>query len=271
VRAIKVAENLQRQELNPIEEAIAVCQLIETVSPERVTPAEAEDVPRMADMTCGLSWGERVEKVAEYLGKPVRWVRDRAYLARLQGDARQLVIDGRLPLAHAREVAKIADDEIRDDLAHRAARKADGSGGLELAALRNSVAAQKMEDGEKVWVSLPADTVDAIRAWLAKRPEGDRPGPLFTAMDRRCRGLGMRMDGGSVWRMARRRGKAVGIDVSPHKFRHAAGTHALDVTNGDVRAVQKFLRHKRPDTVLIYDDNRRNLQGEVATAVARGR
>lgn len=128
---------------------------------------------------------------------------------------------------------------------------------------------QKMEDGEKVWVNLPDETGDAIKAWLQRRPEASTPGPLFTALDKRCRGMGMRMDGGSIWRMIQKRGRAVGIIVSPHKLRHAAATHALDVTNGDVRAVQRFMRHKRPDTVLIYDDARRNFQGEVARAVAR--
>jgi integrase/recombinase XerC len=127
---------------------------------------------------------------------------------------------------------------------------------------------QKMENEEKVWVSLPDETVALVREWIGRRPEGAAPGPLFTALDRRCREMGMRMDGGSVWRMVQKRGNAVDIDVSPHKFRHAAGTHALDITNGDVRAVQKFMRHKRPDTVLIYDDNRRNLKGEIAGQVA---
>jgi integrase/recombinase XerC len=32
--------------------------------------------------------------------------------------------------------------------------------------------------------------------------------------------------------------------------------------------VQKFSRHKRIDTLMIYDDNRRNCQGEVTTLLS---
>lgn len=45
-------------------------------------------------------------------------------------------------------------------------------------------------------------------------------------------------------------------------------THALDKSNGNVRAVAKYARHKRVDTTLIYDDNRQDLGGEIARIVA---
>ncbi|MFM7711187.1 MAG: integrase, partial [Microcystis sp.] len=48
-----------------------------------------------------------------------------------------------------------------------------------------------------------------------------------------------------------------------HRIRHSAITAALDATNGDVRRVQKLSRHSSLNTLLIYDDNRRNHQGEV--------
>lgn len=139
IRAIKAAENLQRKDLNPIEEAIAVAHLLDTVSPEKVTAEEVSDAPQLAGSKLPLSFDERVAKVAAYLGKSEIWVRDRAYLARLNGDARQLVLDGRLPLGHARELAKIADDETRDKVAHQCARREDDTGGYDLKWLRNTV------------------------------------------------------------------------------------------------------------------------------------
>jgi integrase/recombinase XerC len=52
--------------------------------------------------------------------------------------------------------------------------------------------------------------------------------------------------------------------MSPHRIRHSAITAALDATNGDVRKVQRFSRHKKLDTLMIYDDNRSNMQGEIS-------
>ncbi|MCY7331328.1 MAG: integrase, partial [Pseudanabaena sp. CAN_BIN31] len=40
---------------------------------------------------------------------------------------------------------------------------------------------------------------------------------------------------------------------------------ALDATNGNVRKVQKLSRHKKLDTLMLYDDNRTNMQGEVSS------
>ena len=51
--------------------------------------------------------------------------------------------------------------------------------------------------------------------------------------------------------------------LSPSKVRHSPITAALDRTNEDVRKVQKFSRHRKIDTLLIYDDNRLGVQGEI--------
>lgn len=48
-----------------------------------------------------------------------------------------------------------------------------------------------------------------------------------------------------------------------HRIRHSSITEALNLTNGDVRKVQKLSRHSNLNTLMIYDDNRQNLQGEV--------
>ena len=46
-------------------------------------------------------------------------------------------------------------------------------------------------------------------------------------------------------------------------FRHSAITAALDATDGNVRKVQKLSRHRKLDTLMIYDDNRHKDQGEI--------
>ncbi len=52
--------------------------------------------------------------------------------------------------------------------------------------------------------------------------------------------------------------------VRPHGIRHQAITRVLDITNGNVRAAQKFARHARVSSTMIYDDNRLDLAGDMA-------
>ena len=63
-------------------------------------------------------------------------------------------------------------------------------------------------------------------------------------------------------------GLKAGLTVRPHGLRHLAITSALDLTHGDVRAVQKFSRHKDMRVLNLYDDNRQDLAGDVARLVA---
>jgi len=58
------------------------------------------------------------------------------------------------------------------------------------------------------------------------------------------------------------------VEVRPHGLRHAAITDALDLTNGNVREVQRFSRHKDMRVVNAYDDNRTDMAEKVAWMVA---
>lgn len=117
-------------------------------------------------------------------------------------------------------------------------------------------------------LTLPDTTRDALDAWIAVR--GPEPGALFTSFDRS--GKRTRLTGTSLARLVRRIGEAAGIpNLHPHALRHAAITSALDLTCGDVRAVQRFSRHADPRTLLLYDDCRRDRAGEVARLVSAWR
>ena len=63
-------------------------------------------------------------------------------------------------------------------------------------------------------------------------------------------------------------GNLAGARARPHGLRHTGITAALEATNGDLRAVAKFSRHKDVRVVGLYDDDRRDLAGAVATKVA---
>ncbi len=121
----RAVENVHRLELNPVEEAYAVAGMIEAVmgrAEQAVADAalaagglaieDASDIRHQAQVR-----KRAIEIVARKLGKSITWVNDRAYLSRLSGKARQLVLDGRLPLTYAREICKVADPDRRDELA----------------------------------------------------------------------------------------------------------------------------------------------------------
>ena len=115
-------------------------------------------------------------------------------------------------------------------------------------------------------LSIPPKVLDSLRAWVESR--GKQEGPLFTAVDRCHRGH--RLDGSAVYRMVSELGRAVGLTTRPHGLRHAAITEALDRTNGNTRSVQRFSRHKKLETLSLYDDARQDLGGEVARLVDLG-
>lgn len=117
---------------------------------------------------------------------------------------------------------------------------------------------------QKEPITLPAPTKAALVAWLEVR--GSEAGPLFVNFDRAKKGG--RLTGAAVYYIVGELGTEAGLTVRPHGLRHLAITSALDLTKGDVRAVQRFSRHKDVRVLSAYDDNRQDLAGEVARLVA---
>src|SRR3954468_2811465 len=89
-------------------------------------------------------------------------------------------------------------------------------------------------------VALPEPTQAALAAWLEAR--GSEPGPLFVNFDRA--GKGHRLTGTAVYHIVGRLGAKAGLSVRPQELRHLAIPTALARTDGDVRAVANFSRHK---------------------------
>lgn len=117
-------------------------------------------------------------------------------------------------------------------------------------------------------VDLPPVTVDAIADWLNCRGTLKDTDPLFISLSPAYYGRPLTADG--VYQIVGDIAKAAGITkaFSPHRIRHSTISAALDATNGDVRRVQKFSRHAKADTLLIYDDNRVNAQKEMSAIVS---
>ena len=144
-RTVVAIENVQRQDLSPAEETLAVDELMQL---QAVAAARQLGKPllegcgawsgRMIDATGARDMVEASAKeqaavrhdllldhrvraiaselVAAMLGKPASWVRDRLYIGRLSEKSKALVLTGKLPLAHAREISKVADEKRREDL-----------------------------------------------------------------------------------------------------------------------------------------------------------
>jgi len=119
--------------------------------------------------------------------------------------------------------------------------------------------------GEQEIRTLPDETCMVIERWIDAR--GSNPGPLFVNFDRAKKGDG-RLSGTSIYRIVRGLGDKAGLAARPHGLRHAAITEALDLTGGDIRAVARFSGHRKIETLMIYDDNRHDIAGDVARLVA---
>ncbi|MCA2504764.1 MAG: tyrosine-type recombinase/integrase [Microcystis sp. M54BS1] len=112
-------------------------------------------------------------------------------------------------------------------------------------------------------VSLGSGTVTAIMAWLEARGETNPDKALFVSVNPGYRDG--RLSTQSIYNIVSDRCQDAGITktMSPHRIRHSSITAALEATGGDVRRVQKLSRHSSLNTLLIYDDNRKNLQGQI--------
>jgi integrase/recombinase XerC len=121
-------------------------------------------------------------------------------------------------------------------------------------------------------VSLSEKTVEAIAEWLESRCQtlgGYEPSaPLFISLSNSSKGH--RLTGDAIYNLVCETAVKAGIAkrMSPHRIRHSGITAALEATNGDVRRVQKLSRHKNVQTLLTYDDHRRNSQGEITNLLS---
>ena len=119
---------------------------------------------------------------------------------------------------------------------------------------------------QKEWIELSAKAIDALNEWIDVR--GSQPGALFVSLDNRT--AGHRLTGKSLERLVAGYAVDAGIErkVTPHRLRHTSITAALEELNGDTRAAQTFSRHAKIETLMIYDDHRKNCQGKATSALS---
>lgn len=117
-------------------------------------------------------------------------------------------------------------------------------------------------------VDLSQGMVKALLVWLKQGKQVKGNQPLFWAVDRAH--WGHRLSGSAIAQTVQGHCRQAGIEkpMSPHRIRHSSITAALDVTEGNVRKVQKLSRHSNLDTLMVYDDNRTKDQLEISDLLA---
>jgi len=118
---------------------------------------------------------------------------------------------------------------------------------------------------EPVRLTLNGPTAAALRDWIEAHPDPRPAAPLFVRLDPGAVAP-TRIDADNVARMVRALGRKAGLarGVRPHGLRHQAITRILELTAGNLVAAQKFARHADPKTTQRYDDNRRDVAGQMA-------
>ena len=145
---------------------------------------------------------------------------------------------------------------------------------------RSEITAANIEDfqQDKLWiirkgkiqkqaVDLADKTRSAVIEWLSVR--GGKPiEPLFIALDNHA--YGNRLSGRSLGYLVDRLAKESGVvkRMSPHRVRHSSITAYLDLSDGNVRDARLLSGHAKLETLVIYDDRRKNVQGKVSGKLA---
>jgi integrase/recombinase XerC len=120
---------------------------------------------------------------------------------------------------------------------------------------------------QKEKMTLSPQSEQALLAWIQIKEH--YAGAIFTDFDRAKKSPG-RLSAIGLTLLVRALGKRIGIKLSPHKLRHSAITQACKLAqanNIDLEEVLDFSRHKNVQTLMIYRDRERNVQGTLAALV----
>jgi integrase/recombinase XerC len=120
---------------------------------------------------------------------------------------------------------------------------------------------------EESILSLSAECANALSAWIKAR--GEENGPLFQNLD--STGRRGRLTPFGIYKIIRKLGKKVGVITWPHAIRHTAITVACETAQKQripLEEVLEFSRHKQVQTLLVYRDHERSLQGQIVNLVS---
>jgi integrase/recombinase XerC len=122
---------------------------------------------------------------------------------------------------------------------------------------------------EKELLSIPLETSRILNDWV--RVRGDQPGPFFISCDRAKKGDG-RLTPNGIYEVIKALGKRIGIETHPHALRHLAITEACKLAQANgfgLEEVLDFSRHAHVNTLMIYRDRERNVQGSISSLLSK--
>jgi len=155
---IAIIENLQREDLSPLEEATMYDRMVR-------------------------EHGYSIRKLAEKLGKDKGYLENRLRLADAPEEIRELVSLRKDTLSHAYELMKVPDERKRRRLAARVA-----SGELSLVKLREKIEGRSRRARLAIEpdVEVDVDGIDADEQVVAALPDGAEDGPNWTSVRRQA-------------------------------------------------------------------------------------
>lgn len=122
---------------------------------------------------------------------------------------------------------------------------------------------------QQEFISVTEKTANLINSYLELRKRiKTEHNALFISLDTAYKGR--RLNPNAIYELIRKNAESTGIEkvVSPHRIRHSSITEALEKTNGNISAVQKFARHSDPKTTIRYDDQRKNVSLEISNLIS---
>jgi integrase/recombinase XerC len=122
--------------------------------------------------------------------------------------------------------------------------------------------------GGKEWLTVSDRALAALRAWVELRGV-DWSGPVFVRLDQAAGDRRERLSGEAVNSVVKAlvASARLGRKSTAHGLRHQAITQALD-DGWDVRDVKEFSRHRNVETVIVYDDRRRDVGGQISRSIS---
>jgi len=121
--------------------------------------------------------------------------------------------------------------------------------------VRRKLRVLRKGEREPAWIDMPIGVADALATFIMTG--GRREGPLLLGMSNR-NAPGERLSYSGLAGVVKQLGRAVGVPCTPHGLRHAAATHLMTLTNGNVRVLASFLGHSSAAVSSVYDDQARS-------------
>jgi integrase/recombinase XerC len=117
-------------------------------------------------------------------------------------------------------------------------------------------------------LSLSGDVAGAIQAYLLAGGHAADKGPLFRNFHNNPKLRGERLTTNGLYTIVQNYGEQIGVKgLRPHKMRHASITHLIQA-GAPLEQVKKLSRHVKYDTLLIYNDNAADVQGQMSNLLA---